>query len=317
VLGDVVGPAARDLHLSAGWSRELAQVTGESVTSAAMTDRSVMDAAVRPVADGIVVLHKVHRYGGGIAALAEAVQRGDADGAIAVLREERDDVRWIEADLADRSALAQLDGVRSDVVSAARTVVEAAGAGDARAALAALGGMRVLCAHRRGPYGVATWTPTIERWLTEAVEGYGAGGRWYVGRPLLVTANDYGLQLYNGDTGVIVDDRPGGEEPRVRAVFERRGDLLAVSPTRLGAAETVHAMTIHKSQGSQFGRVAVLLPDARSPVLSRELLYTAATRARHHLTIAGDEEAVRTAITSPIARASGLGEALWGPGSGG
>ncbi|MDP9387360.1 MAG: ATP-binding domain-containing protein, partial [Actinomycetota bacterium] len=176
-------------------------------------------------------------------------------------------------------------------------------------ALDGLGAMRVLCAHRRGPYGVAAWTAQVERWLTNAVDGYGAGGQWYVGRPLLVTENDYGLRLFNGDTGVVV----AAGEGRVRAVFERRGGLLEVSPSRLHAVETVHAMTVHKSQGSQFDAVAVLLPDPGAAVLTRELLYTAVTRARRQLMVAGPEAAVRAAVSRPVARASGLGDRLWCP----
>jgi exodeoxyribonuclease V alpha subunit len=147
----------------------------------------------------------------------------------------------------------------------------------------------------------------VEHWLSTAVDGFAADGTWYVGRPLLVTENDYGLRLYNGDTGVVVATGPD----RVTAVFERRNELLHFSPTRLAAVETVHAMTIHKSQGSQFGTVAVLLPDPTSPILTRELLYTAATRAQTRLILAGAEDAVRAAVSRPIARASGLRRRLW------
>ena len=128
------------------------------------------------------------------------------------------------------------------------------------------------------------------------------------GRPLLVTENDYGLRLYNGDTGVVV----AGEDGRASAAFERRGEVMYVSPSRLEAVEGMHAMTIHKAQGSQFGTAAVLLPDPASRLLTRELLYTAITRARAELILAGTEDAVRAAIERPVARASGLRELLWG-----
>jgi exodeoxyribonuclease V alpha subunit len=97
----------------------------------------------------------------------------------------------------------------------------------------------------------------------------------------------------------------------LRAVFERHGRLLELSPTRLAAVDTVYAMTVHKSQGSQFGTAAVLLPDPASPILTRELLYTAVTRAREHLILAGTEEAIRAAVARPVARASGLRRRLW------
>jgi exodeoxyribonuclease V alpha subunit len=155
---------------------------------------------------------------------------------------------------------------------------------------------------------VATWLDRIERWLAAEIDGFGAEGRWYAGRPLLVTENDYGLRLYNGDSGVVVAGGAGG----VTAVFERRGDVVGYSPSRLGAVETVYAMTVHKSQGSQFGTAAVLLPDPGSQILTRELLYTAVTRARERLIVAGPEAAIRAAVARPVARASGLGWRLWG-----
>ena len=195
--------------------------------------------------------------------------------------------------------------VRDAVVEAGTRVSEAAAAGRGREALPALGGFRLLCAHRRGPYGVSTWTARVERWLGLA----GAAG-WYPGRPLLVTENDYGLGLYNGDSGVVVAH---GDAGGVRAVFERRGELLELTPQRLASVDTVYAMTVHKAQGSQFDQVAVLLPDPTSPILTRELLYTAITRARRRLILVGTEETVRTAVERPITRASGLRESLWDP----
>jgi exodeoxyribonuclease V alpha subunit len=226
-------------------------------------------------------------------------------------------VTWIPADVADdgvfgvpdRGATAPLGPVRVGAVSAARSVISSARDGDAAAALRALSAFRVLCAHRRGPHGVATWTEQIERWLTGAVDGFDAAERDYIGRPLLITHNDYELGLYNGDTGVIVRADP--DRSRVSAVFERGAELVAFTPTRLSAVETVYAMTIHKSQGSQFETVAVLLPDVESRILTRELLYTAVTRARERLILVGTEEMVRAAVGRPVARASGLRDRLW------
>jgi exodeoxyribonuclease V alpha subunit len=285
VLGDIVGPAGHG--------------TG------------VFPADV-PIGRGIVVLQRVHRFGGEIAALAAAVKRGDGDDVVDILRAGRGGVRWIASDVGTSGAFtgipAELEPVRERVVEAGRGATEAARTGRARDALAALRAARVLCAHRRGPYGVAVWTSQVERWLTEAIDGYGSGGPWYVGRPLLITQNDYALRLYNGDTGVVVD----GGEGRPVAVFERGTGLLEVGPRRLAAVDTVHAMTVHKSQGSQFDTVAVILPDASSPILTRELLYTAITRAQTELILVGSEDAVRDAVEQPIARATGLRERLWG-----
>jgi exodeoxyribonuclease V alpha subunit len=324
VLGDIVGPAADRLLIRAEARAGLAAATGESVDA----DEPPAGTAV---GDGIVVLERVHRFGVGIAALADAVRRGDADATIAALSGHPDEVTWIPLDLANPgsaavrpaadttpdgggagSARVTLAAVRAAAVAAGTAISEASRSGDARAALDALGQFRMLCAHRRGPYGVATWSAQVEAWLAAAVPGFAATGSWYVGRPLLVTENDYTLGLYNGDTGVVV---AAGAE-RLTAVFERRGEILEFSPARLSAVETVHVMTVHKSQGSQFDTVAALLPDPDSPILTRELLYTAITRARRRLLLVGSEDAVRTAVTRPVARSSGLRRWLWHDSSG-
>jgi exodeoxyribonuclease V alpha subunit len=298
VLGDIVGPAADRLVIRTAARTDLSEASGATV-------EADDPPAVTAIGDGIVVLRRVHRFGGGIAELADAVRRGDADATIAALSGAHDDVTWIPVDLA--AADATVTAVRAAAVSAGIAVADAAKAGDGRAALEALGAFRLLCAHRRGPYGVATWSAQVEAWLAAAVPGFAASGAWYAGRPLLVTENDYTLGLYNGDTGVVV----AAGADRVAAVFERRGQILEFSPARLSAVETVHVMTVHKSQGSQFDTVAALLPDPESPILTRELLYTAVTRARRRLLLAGTEDAVRAAVTRPVARSSGLRRWLW------
>ena len=258
-----------------------------------------------PDEGGVVVLDRVHRFGGGIARLAEAIRRGDADAVLEVLAEAPDGVQWIEVDPAEPAGDA-LEAIRGRAIEAARRVTGAARAGRAREAIDALGSFRLLCAHRRGPQGADTWTARIQDWLAGDIDVFGADGRWYVGRPVLVTANDHELRLYNGDTGVLVQSAD-----RVSVAFERRGEIVELSPSRLGAIDTAYAMTIHKGQGSQFQTAAVLLPAAGSRILTRELLYTAATRARELLILAGTEEAIRAAVRRPVARASGLRARLW------
>jgi exodeoxyribonuclease V alpha subunit len=253
---------------------------------------------------GIVVLNRVHRYGGAIALLADAVRDGDGDATIAALRAAPGEVTWLPADVLQ----SDLELVRDRAVAAGVAVTTSARAGDGSAALTALSRFRLLCAHRRGPYGVSDWTTRVQGWLADELADLDLEQRDYVGRPVLVTENDYELGLYNGDTGVIVQ----GAGRRPSAVIERGGELLSFSPLRLGAVETVYAMTIHKSQGSQFDTVAVLLPAASSRILTRELLYTAVTRARRELILVGTEETVRRAVARPVARASGLRERLWG-----
>jgi exodeoxyribonuclease V alpha subunit len=251
---------------------------------------------------GIVVLDRVHRFGGGIAKLADAIRRGDGTEAVAALQGAPGEITWLPVDV--HQSEAGLGLVRDRAVAAGLEVALAARRGDAGDALRALGRFRLLCAHRRGPHGVSEWTTRVQGWLAPEIEDIEQ--RDYVGRPLLVTEHDYELGLYNGDTGVIVKDPDG----HPIAAFERGRELLHFSPLRLGAVDTVYAMTIHKSQGSQFDTAAVLLPDVDSRLLTRELLYTAVTRARSELILVGTEDAVRHAVARPVARASGLADRL-------
>ena len=255
-----------------------------------------------PLGTRVVTLNRVHRYGEEIAELAEAIRSGDADKVIKLLEAGGEQVQWIDADPGDPASMPLLEPVRKATVEAGRTAFEAAAAGDGKAALEAMGKHRILCAHRRGPHGVRRWNQQAEAWLAEEVEGFEPFGRWYVGRPLLVTENNYELKLYNGDTGIVIQ-RPDGS---LATAFERGEEIVELSPTQLEAVETAYAMTIHKSQGSQFNAVSILLPPESSRILTRELLYTAATRTRSSLTLAANGGALQAAARLPVARASGL-----------
>lgn len=261
---------------------------------------------------GVVRLTTVYRQRGdsAILPLAAAIRAGDAAETLRLLRAGGPSVELVET--ADEHPTAdEVAGVRADARAAGRRLVTAAREGDAATALRALDEHRVMVAHRRGPAGVAHWSDLVEAWVEEAATSAGgpAGpdtGPWYLGRPLLVTANDRETGLYNGDTGVVVADGEGG----VVAVFGDPDRPLAVRPHRLPPVETVHAMTIHRGQGSQFARVSVVLPPASSPLLTRELLYTAVTRAREQVRVVGTADAVRRAVETPVRRASGLRDPL-------
>ena len=168
-----------------------------------------------------------------------------------------------------------------------------------------MGRHRLLCAHREGPHGVRTWNRLVEQWVGEE-SGDPIWSTWYVGRPLLVTANDHALEIYNGETGVAVLD---GGRLRARIDGARRG-LTDLAPGRLDAVDTMHALTIHKSQGSQAEEVSVLLPEEGSRLLTRELFYTAVTRAQDRLRVVGSEAAVRAAVATRAQRATGLRQRL-------
>lgn len=246
----------------------------------------------------IAELKTSHRFGESIGALASAIRVGDADTAVDVLRGGDDHIEWVDTD-------EPAEHLRKVLVPWAVALRQAAILGDDSAGLATLNEHRLLCAHRRGPYGVRYWNHQVERWLAERT-GEPIWSDWYAGRPVLVTANDYGLGLYNGDTGVTVQ-----RDGVLRAVIAGTS-RVEFATSRLADVETMHAMTIHKSQGSQADEVTVLLPPEDSRLLTRELFYTAVTRAKSRVRVVGPEASVRTAIERRAVRASGLAQRLAG-----
>jgi exodeoxyribonuclease V alpha subunit len=247
----------------------------------------------------IAELKTSHRFGESIGTLASAIRVGNADLAIEVLRKGSEHIEWIDAEdpTADLRKVLQPHALR---------LREAGVLGDGGAALTTLSEHRLLCAHRKGPHGVQHWNRQVERWLTEAT-GEPIWSAWYAGRPVLVTANDYGLGLYNGDSGVTVAG-PNG----LRAVIAGAEEPVTIASSRLSDVDTMHAMTIHKSQGSQASEVTVLMPPVDSRLLTRELFYTAVTRAKAKVRVVGPEASVRAAIDRRAVRATGLAVRLRG-----
>lgn len=287
VLGDLVARAPVRSTLPG----RLRAVLGPDVPNA--------DEDALALSNGVVRLTETYRYGAELDRLAEAIRRGDADAVLDALRSGGEAVELVET--GDRATDDDLAGVRADVTRAGVALVEAAAAGDAGGALRALESHRLLLAHRRGPAGVALWADLAQGWVEAATE-VDRRGRWPIGLPLLVTANDRDTDLYNGDTGVVIADGTGGTV----VVFGDPGAPHRVRPHRLPAVQAVHAMTVHRGQGSQFTRVSIVLPPETSPLLTRELLYTAVTRAREHVRVVGTAAAVRAAVRRPVRRASGL-----------
>ncbi|QHE68488.1 exodeoxyribonuclease V subunit alpha [Rhodococcus sp. WAY2] len=273
----------------------LARLVGKDLDAADDPDEAALSAAERDrLRGGVVRLSRGRRFGGAIAQLAVAVRDADEDRVMDLLRSDAPEVSFHDVD--------DLGALRKDVVDTAAGVTEAASGGDASAALQLSEAHRLLCAHREGPYGVAWWARQAMEWIGEASGERLDPERWYPGQPLLVTANDHETRIYNGDTGVIV--RTADDE--LVAAFARGNEPFLLHPTHLSAVQTVYAMTIHRSQGSQYDTVSVVLPRAESSLLTRELLYTAITRARRHVRIIGTEEAVRAGVQRRVLRASGL-----------
>ena len=305
VLGDICNTGAPRSY-SRRFVEDVAALSGEHLPlpPAAAPETGIWDC--------IVQLTRSYRYGsaGGIGKLAAAINAGDGAGALSVLRDAEDaDVSLVEpaagsgpTPLLRRSAFAGFAAYLRET--------------DLLARMQPLDRFRVLCAHRAGRWGAAAVNRQIEAALGAAGLLALDSGPNYTGRPILITRNDYELELFNGDVGLLAADAEGrGNQEdgvRVRAFFVAPdGKCRAISPARLPPHETVFAMTVHKSQGSEFDEVAVLLPDRVTPVLTRELLYTAVTRGRRQVTIHGTGEVVREAVGRPTERASGLRDMLW------
>ncbi len=256
---------------------------------------------------GIVQLRESYRFRGdsGIGAVSLAVNLGNADHALSCMKDEtHGDIRWKE--LPRRDDLVR--GIRDTVIQGFKDYLQAIH--DPLKIFQQFEQFRILCALRKGPYGAVAVNKAAERILM-GKNLIKPDETWYEGRPVMITRNDYHLRLFNGDVGITLPDPEAGNGLRV---FFPDADGLPrkVHPLRLPEHETVYAMTVHKSQGSEFDNVLLLLPDRDSPVLTRELIYTGVTRAIHHVEIWGTESIFREAVSRRIQRTSGLRDALRG-----
>lgn len=252
------------------------------------------------LADGMIELTHSHRFraGGGIAELARAVNVGDAAGALAVLR---------ESPHASLEPLPEPDRLARSLGAIVEEKFGRLGSAAIDEKLALLDGFRLLCAHRRGPFGVET----LNEWVALHLRKLGlldGGGDFYDGRPVIVTANDHQVELYNGDVGVVGRGANGALTAHFASGSEKRSVPLALLPPH----ETAYAMSVHKAQGSEFDEVLLLLGSRPSPLFTRELVYTAVTRARRRVRIFASPETLTAAIAARVQRASGLRERLWG-----
>jgi exodeoxyribonuclease V alpha subunit len=298
VLGDICDTG--HIHnFSTQFCRDLKTIAGEEVeASPDGRDELAMQ-------DCIVQLKKSYRFGedSGIGAASQAVNDGDSGLALGLLKSGGyKDIQWQE--LPRPEALSR--ALRKDIIAGFSPYLKAT---EPEKAFDLFNRFRILCALREGPFGVYTLNLLAEQVLRK--EGLiKQEGRWYFGRPLIITRNDYNLKLFNGDVGIILPDSESSREPRAYFPSEE-GTIRKFPPLRLPEHETVYAVTVHKSQGSEFNNVLLLLPDAEAPVLTRELIYTGITRAREKVTVWAKEEVFRTAISRRIERTSGLRDALW------
>ena len=251
-----------------------------------------------PLSNRVVSLVDQHRFdpNSPIALLASAVRDGNGPAAVEVLRSGAPGLTWIDPETQEEA----LEALAAEVVAHARVLSDAATDGRVADALQLNNELQVLSAVRAGRLGVREWNARIE-----AALGPSAAPDWYPGRPVLVLRNDSALDLANGDVGVIC--RVNGEN---RAWFGPVSDPRDVAIARLPDVETVHALTIHKSQGSEYERVVVVLPSSDSRIVTRELLYTGVSRPRRELVVVATEKQVLHAVSTPVRRATGLAARL-------
>jgi len=297
VLGDLCAAADTE-NFSKAFCAQYATVGTDDLVPGCAADQAVLS-------DCAVELKFSYRFdaAAAIGAVSRAVNSGDAGAALAITDQDT-------SGTISRKALPDPDELEARLTALVDTgYAGPSTAEDLQAAFRVLDTFRILCSHRRGPYGVAG----INRLMEGVLRKKGlinATGPYYRGRPIMLQHNDHTLGLYNGDVGVVWPDDNGEN----RAWFpDRAGGLRALSLNRLPAHETVYAMTIHKSQGSEFDRILMILPNVASPIYTRELVYTALTRARQSIDIWAAADIFETAIQTRVERRSGLREALLSP----
>ena len=297
VLGDICG---RHPALSAAYRQRLTELTGCELPSDEPVGRG-------GIGDTVMLLRHSYRFGAdsGIGQLARAVNQGQGDRALTLLTGGRyPDLHWQPWQIDDDHQTL----LYRRIAEGYRDYWQAVNQGAAVERLfAEFNRFRVLCIQRRGPAGIETLNQQLSDRFSRLNRMKPV--LWYPGRAIMITRNDYNLRLFNGDIGLALPDPTIGN--RLRVYFEADGGYRRFPPARLPAHETVYAMTVHKSQGSEFDRVLLLLPPDTAPGLTRELIYTGLTRARREIELWGEAQSLTAAIGRGLRRSSGLREALW------
>ncbi len=283
---------------------ELCQSAGLNSFSAAQSQAAgallcePVNSVQSPLSDHVVTLQTSRRFSAdsGIGRLAACVNRGDRQGVDAVLLQNAE---------AQCHELDQAPAREQLIAQLAEHFAGLAQASSPSAALMALQEHGVLCSVRHGRYGSQGFNQAIAEQLGQK-QGFDPRQPWYHGRPIIISRNDYRAGLYNGDTGICWRDQQG----QLRVWFNTEQGLKQFLPSALPSHDSVYAMTVHKSQGSEYRQISLILPPQDSRVLSRELIYTAITRAREHVHIYGSEEVLHSSIERRIRRYSGLAQRL-------
>jgi len=295
VMGDICGDAGTNIITP----KRAEKMEALSATIPAL---NIQQEGAAPLINNIILLTQNYRFKGssGIGALALAINTGDSTKAVSILK---------DASLPDVE-LNQLNSYADFQLLVAKQIkpyfTSALKAKTPEEAFTIYNRFRILAAHRKGPWGVEYINDGIEDSLLKAglVPRYEP---WYAGKPIIINRNDYSLGLSNGDLGICLPDT----DDTMKVFFNKDGSMVGILPSRLAEYSTAFALTVHKSQGSEFENILLVLPDKRSKVLSRELLYTAVTRAKHSVKIIGDASVFSEAVGYSLARNSGLKDYLW------
>ncbi|MFA5627280.1 MAG: exodeoxyribonuclease V subunit alpha [Thiohalomonadaceae bacterium] len=293
IFADISGRAAGN-NYTAAFIEQLQAITAEELS---LTGHGT------EFGNSVALLRKSYRFASekGIGLLAIAINSGDSDSALALLAGACDGVGY--QTIAADEIYAYL--ARHVVGKISRLFVAAS----PREAIEQFNEFRILCAVRNGPVGVEQINQAIEN-ILRAEGKIKSSAVNYPGRPIMVTRNDYGLGLFNGDTGIMWPDPESGGALRAWFILPDNS-MKVVLPSRLPEHETAYAMTVHKSQGSEFDRVIVVLPNEISPILTRELLYTGVTRARYEVDIWASDDIIRQCIKTRVERMSGLTDKIY------
>ncbi len=303
--GAVFAELSADPGLSEGCRESLAALCGLAPDQV----RAPAPARESPLEDAVVWFTQNFRFAAdsGIGRLAADINGARARDAVAWLKSGADDsIHWLNesgAQPGDAAMTRLFQGYAAYLESVLRERTDKARISEA------FGAFRVLCAVREGPRGMLAINEQMTRHAREVLAPLQEASTndrrspWFVGRPVMVLRNDHLLKLFNGDIGITLADEKG----TLMVVFpDIDGGFRSVAPVRMPEHQTAFAMTVHKAQGSEFDQVLVLLPQQRSPVLTRELLYTAVTRARKHVTLVCGAGVLAATINSPTRRHSGL-----------
>jgi len=305
VLGDIC-----DRQVIHGFSKSFLPKI-EKFAGTIQEDSIRLSADTPGLQDCITVLQTSYRFSAhsGIGGLSRTINHGDADASLALINSPSEtSITWHEV----RSKTGLTHDLARMIVAGYRKYLTIR---DPGAALDEFSRFKILCALKRGPFGVNTINILAEQVLSN--EGFiprsrPASNPWYRGRPVMITRNDYTLGLFNGDIGITLPD-PDSSTHELYVYFPgSSGEFRRFPIHGLSAHETIYAMTVHKSQGSEFDHVVLILPDTDYPLLTRELIYTGLTRARRTVSVWGTESVLKSAILRKIERTSGLREALWG-----